>query len=89
MKVITIDNKVATFEQYVIDTVYKLRTERNMTQGDIARVIGTGTSFIGNVENLKNPAKYNLKHINMLAAKFQMSPKEFIPACSDHIEKAN
>lgn len=70
---------IAAVEQYAIDTATKLRVDHHLTQREIGKVLGTKTSFIGNVENYKNSAKYNLKHINLLAAFFKVSPQFFIP----------
>jgi len=78
-------NKVRTkapitpIEQYVIDAVTKLRRAHRLSQRDIAKIINASASFIGNVENIYNGSKYNLKHINSLADYFQMSPKAFLP----------
>ena len=66
-------------EQYVIDYVYKLRIQQKLRQEDLAYVINTKPSFIGNVENKSHPAKYNLKHIDKLADHFGLSPKDFLP----------
>jgi len=66
-------------EQYTIDIVSKIRHEHKLTQAEIGKILNTQGAFIGNVENLKNPAKYNLKHINILAAHFGISPKVFLP----------
>ncbi|MBE9598010.1 helix-turn-helix domain-containing protein [Pedobacter sp. MC2016-24] len=66
-------------EQYVIDFVRELRTERNLRQEDIAYILDVKPSFIGNVESTSNIAKYNLKHINKLADHFGLSPQDFLP----------
>jgi len=70
---------ISPIEQHVIDVVTKLRKERNLRQVDIALIIDTSPSFVGNVENTSNVSKYNLKHINCLADYFQISPKVFFP----------
>lgn len=70
---------ISKFEQYVIDFVYKLRIEKKLRQEDIAYILNVKPSFIGNVENKKNRAKYNLKHINILADHFGLSPRDFLP----------
>lgn len=72
--------KLDLIEQHVIDFVRKLRADRKLRQEDIAFIIGVKASFIGNVENISNPAKYNLKHINIFADHFGLSPKDFLPA---------
>lgn len=71
--------KLDLIEQHVIDFVRKLRADKKLRQEDIAYIIGVKASFIGNVENSGNPAKYNLKHINVFADHFGLSPKDFLP----------
>lgn len=71
--------KLDHIEQHVIDFVRKLRADKKLRQEDIAYIIGVKASFIGNVENLSNPAKYNLKHINIFADHFGLSPRDFLP----------
>lgn len=66
-------------EQYVVDFVFKLRTENNLTQEDIGFILGVKQTFIANIENAKNRAKYNLNHIDKLSDHFGMSPKDFLP----------
>jgi transcriptional regulator with XRE-family HTH domain len=66
-------------EQHVIDTVIKLRLEKKLKQKDIAEILQVSLSFIGNVENPNNPAKYNLNHISQLAEFFELSPHQFLP----------
>ena len=68
-----------SLEQYVIDVSIKLRKEHNLTQQDVANILNTGNAFIGNVENVKRPAKYNLRHISLLAEFFKISPSDFSP----------
>jgi transcriptional regulator with XRE-family HTH domain len=66
-------------EQYVIDMVKKKRTEKGYSQRELAYMLDVSIGFIGNVENPKYRAKYNLNHINSLAAIFKCSPKDFLP----------
>jgi transcriptional regulator with XRE-family HTH domain len=71
--------KLDLIEQHVVDFVRKLRADKKLRQEDIAYIIGVKASFIGNVENSSNPAKYNLKHINVFADHFGLSPRDFLP----------
>jgi transcriptional regulator with XRE-family HTH domain len=66
-------------EQFIIDTVRQKRIEKNMSQRDLANLIGLSASFIGDIENPNLRAKYNLNHINELAKVFDCSPKDFLP----------
>jgi len=74
--------KIEPIEQHVIDVIRKLRRSKKMRQEDLANIINTSTSFVGNVENVRNPAKYNLKHINAISDYFGLSPKYFLPDSS-------
>lgn len=72
------ENSLKTdFELYVIERVRDSRVALKMSQDDLAFILGTDRSFIGQVENRTNPAKYNLNHLNKLAIEFDCSPKVF------------
>ena len=70
---------ISPIEQHVIDFIKKLRTERNLTQTDIANIIGVSRMFVTQAESMVETSKYNLRHINTLAEHFNMSPREFLP----------
>ena len=66
-------------EQYIIDIVREKRIQKGWSQKDLAYEMELSIGFIGNVENPKLRAKYNLNHINTLAKVFDCSPKDFLP----------
>lgn len=66
-------------EQFVVDFVLKIRTEKKLTQEDLGFILGVDRSFINKIENLEHNAKYNLNHINRLADHWGISPQEFLP----------
>ncbi|MGN6639742.1 MAG: helix-turn-helix domain-containing protein [Mucilaginibacter sp.] len=66
-------------EEHVIEFVRKLRIDQHLTQEDIGTIIGVKQTFIANIENPNHKAKYNLKHIDLLADHFGLSPREFLP----------
>ena len=70
---------ISAIEQYVIDVVKKKRTEKGISQKELAYLLDKTISFIGNVENPKLRRAYNLDHINELAKVFDCSPKDFLP----------
>ena len=71
--------KTSSIDQYVIDYVRKLRDDRNVTQEEIANIIGVKQSYVGSIESSKSRAKYNLYHIDKLADHFGISPRLFLP----------
>lgn len=75
-KSITLITKI---EQYIIDTVKRMRTEQKMSQATLGFCSNLSKSFIRDVENPKKDSKYNLNHINEFAKVFNCSPKDFLP----------
>lgn len=73
------DPLLTLIEQYVIDVVKAKRTEKGMSQKDLAFALDVSIGFIGDVENPNYRAKYNLNHINELAKIFECSPRDFLP----------
>jgi transcriptional regulator with XRE-family HTH domain len=74
-------------EQYVIDAVKKLRKEYMITQRQLAAILSVSVSFIGNVENEKNIAKYNIKHVALIIQHFKVSPAVFFKDIEGEKEK--
>ena len=70
---------ISPIEQFVIDTVRKLRIERGISQAALARILDVSEGFIGNIENPGYRDKYNIKHLNELSKIFECSPKDFLP----------
>jgi transcriptional regulator with XRE-family HTH domain len=67
------------FEVAVIDKVKEIRISKGLSQYDISLILGTSSSFIGQVEIQSHPSKYNLNHLNKLAFEFGCAPKDFLP----------
>lgn len=64
---------------YVIARVREKRTEKNLSQADLAYELGMSVGFIGKVESSKYSSHYNLKHLNDLARILKCSPQDFLP----------
>lgn len=73
------NSTIEPIEQYVIDVVRQMRTEKKISQKELSYALNLSIGFIGNVESSKFRAKYNLSHINKLAEIFECSPKDFLP----------
>ncbi len=70
---------VTPIEQYIIDKVRELRKEKGWSQRDLADEINVSQGFIGDVESIKERAKYNVNHINDIAKALGISPKDLLP----------
>lgn len=66
-------------EMFVIEVVKSKRIEKGWSQKELAYQLDLSLGFIGDVENPKQRAKYNLNHINELAKVFECSPRDFLP----------
>ena len=71
--------KKEKIEQYVINKVKEIRTEKGISQAELARLLDVSEGFIGNIENKNYRAKYNIRHLNELAKIFECSPRDFLP----------
>ncbi|RYD51400.1 MAG: XRE family transcriptional regulator [Sphingobacteriales bacterium] len=69
----------SSFEWEIIEKVKAVRLQKGLSQFDIASILGTSSSFIGQVEVMNHSSKYNLDHLNKLAYEWKCSPKDFIP----------
>jgi transcriptional regulator with XRE-family HTH domain len=70
---------LTSIEQYVVDIVRAKRMEKGWSQKELAYQLDVSIGFIGDIENPKYRAKFNLNHINELAKIFECSPKDFLP----------
>lgn len=64
---------------YVIEQVKRKRTENGISQACLAENLEMSRGFIGDVENPRQNAKYNLRHLNEIAKILQCSPRDFLP----------
>lgn len=69
-------------ELFVINKVKERREQAKLSQSELAVKLEVSNGFIGQVESPKHPTKYNLNHLDKLAAIFNCSPKEFMPGTS-------
>lgn len=70
---------MTSIESYVIQRVKEMRYEMGWSQQVLADYMNVSQSFIKDIENPKNRAKYNLNHINVLARVFKCSFADFFP----------
>ena len=75
----TIEFEISEIDQYVIDKARELRVKKGMSQLDLSISMGLAEGTIAKIENPTQAAKYNLRHINLLAHALACSPKDFFP----------
>lgn len=64
-------------QQYIIDKVKEIRMGKKISQAKLAHLIDLSVGFIGNVENPKHIAKYNLNHLNLVSKELDVDFKDF------------
>lgn len=69
-------------DMYVIEAIRRERVAQDISQAMMAYGIGKSRGFIGQVENPKSRARYNLQHINDIAKYLCVSPRQFLPDSS-------
>lgn len=67
------------FEMAVIDKVTEMRRKKNLSQDEIAIILGLSRGYIGQIESPNSPSTYNINHLNRLAYELGCSPQDFMP----------
>jgi ribosome-binding protein aMBF1 (putative translation factor) len=73
------ESLLSPIEQYVVDVVRAKRIDKGWSQKELAYQLDVSIGFIGDIENPKYRAKFNLNHINELVKIFECSPQDFLP----------
>ncbi|MDO4695850.1 helix-turn-helix transcriptional regulator [Porphyromonas sp.] len=64
------------YQNVVIDRIRKLRLERNISQQQLALLLGISNGQIGNIESYKTIHKYTLNHIYKICCEFGVPIEE-------------
>lgn len=67
-------------EQYVIDKVKAIRVAKGVSQAKLAHKIDLSVGFVGNVENPRHIAKWNLNHLNRISRELDVPFSDFFPS---------
>lgn len=71
-------------ESFIADKVRELREKKNLTQLEVANLMGFDSpSFYGNAEGLRQGKKFNLEHLLLLSKIYEVEIKDFLPKRED------
>ena len=70
---------ISEIDFYIVNKVREMRVAKNVSQVSLSISMGLAEGAIGKIENLKERAKYNIRHLNLLAKVLKCSPKDFLP----------
>lgn len=81
------------YQDSIIQTIKRIRTERNVSQLKLSEILGISRGQIGNIENPNYPHKYTLKQIVTICDRLEvpiesvfMPEKKITPECSKAID---
>jgi transcriptional regulator with XRE-family HTH domain len=75
----TFEVLISEIDLYVINKVREMRVPKHLSQVKLSILIGLTEGAIGKIENPKERAKYNIRHLNLLAKALKCSPRDLLP----------
>lgn len=70
---------ISRLDLYIINRVKELREKKNISQDNLSVRMGFSEKFVGSVENPTLGAKYNIRHLNLLAKSLDCSLWDLLP----------
>lgn len=70
---------MSQLDWYIINQVKKLRNKKGISQAHLSVEMGFSEKLIGSIENPTHKAKYNIRHLNLLASALGCSIWDIIP----------
>ena len=70
---------ISRLDLYVINKVRELREARGISQDNLSVRMGFSEKFVGSVENPTLGAKYNVRHLNLLAKALDCNIWDLLP----------
>lgn len=70
---------VSQLDWYIINQVKKLRKKRGISQDYLSVQMGFSEKFIGSIENPTLNARFNIRHLNLLAKVLECSLWDLLP----------
>lgn len=70
---------ISEIEQYVIDRIKEIRSEKGISQRELAYLMDISQGFIAKVENPTLRAKYNINHVYLIAKIFKCRITDILP----------
>lgn len=75
-----IEVEIAEIDLYIINKVRELRVARKISQLKLSIALGLAEGAVSKIENPKQRAKYNIRHLNLLAKALKCNPADLVPA---------
>lgn len=75
-----VEIEIAEIDLYLINRARELRVAKGMSQLDLSIALGLAEGAVSKIENPRQRAKYNIRHINLLAKALKCTPSDLFPA---------
>ena len=82
------------YQDKIIQTIKRIRIERNISQAKLSEMLGISRGQVGNIENPNYPHKYTLKQIVNVCEKLDVPIEQIFipdqnvkPECSEVIKR--
>ncbi|TWI25867.1 helix-turn-helix domain-containing protein [Sphingobacterium siyangense] len=66
-------------EWEIVKLVREMRNEKNVSQANLAKMLGVTPGYIGQIEIENSPSMYSYDQLNKLATGLECSIKDFMP----------
>jgi transcriptional regulator with XRE-family HTH domain len=70
---------ISELDWYIINNVKNLRIKKKISQVKLSIDMGLAEGAVGKIENPKERAKYNIRHLNLLAKALECSLSDLLP----------
>lgn len=70
---------IADIDLYLINKARELRVARGISQLKLSIALGLTEGAVSKIESPKQRAKYNIRHINLLAKALRCNPSDLLP----------
>lgn len=74
-----VETIISEIDLFVINKVREMRVGKNISQVNLSILMGLAEGAVGKIENTRERAKFNIRHLNLLAKALKCSPRDFLP----------
>jgi len=74
-----VELEIAEIDLYLINRARELRVANGMSQLKLSLALGLAEGAVSKIENPKQRAKYNIRHVNLLAKALKCNPSDLLP----------
>lgn len=74
-----IELEISEIDLFLINKVRELRVAKGISQLKLSIALGLSEGAIGKIENPKERAKYNIRHLNLLSRALKCNPSDLLP----------